>query len=474
MESAMHHTQRLAVFTAAIGLLTAPAVAAPPLAARAKPQFLLLVQGHNGFAPGVPNIGFGLRNIGPGLSGPGGFWGGGPGFGGGRYNSWPSSPPPPPPAPAQSYQPPPSYQQPSYQPAYNNYPAPQQRPDVPVASAAPRAGRPPSRKPTFTRPIPNAQPNYLATLSGVRGDDVSVRPAGGKFANVTSGSQLKAADEISSGPETEVTLTLRDGGTVRLSPATKVDLAALDGDTKSGKPMIDLEIGEVSSKVTLGASTGYNLAVRTDRAAVMVREAAFTVRHDKRTGATTVSVEDGIVRITPANGSLEAVSLLAGQQAEIGADRIETTAVAAADPAPATLPAADSAAPKDAVPAATPAAASAVRPVSASALAAAEPAAERELTGNWLAQDGTTVQLTQDGNQVSWSYRGTAGHEARAGTVSGRFDGKFLVGTFHEREGDIVGDGTMTLTMDGSNRLVGGWVSTSQPGRTGETVLTRQ
>src|ERR1700733_8983070 len=195
----MHHIQRLAILHAAIALFAASAVAAPKLAPPAAPGFVIPVQGYRG-------------NYNPSLPGIGGFWGGGLGFGGGHYNSWPAPPPRPTPPP----------------PVYSTYQPPPQ-PQAPVVSEAPYSDVPAVRKTTFARPIPNAQPNYLATLSGVRGDDVSVRPAGGTFANISSGRQLKATDELASGPDTDVTLTLRDGGTVNVSPATQINLAALDG-----------------------------------------------------------------------------------------------------------------------------------------------------------------------------------------------------------------------------------------------------
>jgi hypothetical protein len=518
MESEMRHIQRLAILSSAIALSAAPAGAAPTLANPGAPEFAIQVQSYVGRAdaPSIPGIGA--------------FWGGGGGFGGGRYNSWPATPPPslPPYRPRvyNTYQPPP---QPQAQP----------QPPAPVVADVPYREPTSVRKTTFARPIPNAQPNFLATLSGVRGDDVSVRSVGGTFANIASGRQLKAADALASGPDTEVTLTLRDGGAVHLSPATLIDLAPLDSKQNNAKVLVDLETGEVSSQVSLGATTGYNFAVKTDRAIVDVREAAFTVRHDKQTGVTTVSVEEGVVQVTPTNKSLEPVGLRAGQQAQIAADHVnvpapadESAGSAAADPVAAAVPdatakvvPASAVAPMataSTVPAATPTADSAPVTAASSGAASALPAADAaptatvasvapaaavtpaatvgspvratdsaavataagtapaatpattDLTGSWLMQDGRVVQLTQSGNQVSWSYRGSAGHEALAGTISGTFDGRFLVGTFQYKEGDSVGNGTVTLTMDGSNRLVGGWVATFPPGTAGETILTRQ
>ena len=485
----LHHIRHLAILCAAVALLATPAGAAPKLAPTGAPGLIVPVQGYaNGSVPGL-----------------GGFIGGGSGFGGGSYNSWPTqprpqAPPPPPPPQYSTYQPPPP-------------PRPQAPAPPPVASAPTYSETTSIRRTTVARPIPNAQPNYLATLSGVNGDDVSMRSAGGAFTNIASGRQLRAADELATGPDTEVTLTLRDGSTVHVGPATHIGLAALD-ERSITKALMTLQIGEISPRVSAGASTGYNFVVKTDRATTDVRQADFTVRHEKQAGVTTVSVEDGVVQVTPANNSLQPVSLQTGQQAQITADQINTTGVmedsaatAAADstasgPTPGVIPASSSApmgANTPAVPgpketgnaapvaaAAAPAAADASSPspvaapaadtgavATAAGTASATPPAMTDLTGSWLTQDGSTVQLTQSGNQVGWDYHGPAGHESLVGTIAGTFDGKFFVGTFHYKEGGAVGNGTITLTIDG-NRLVGGWVSTSPPGASGAASLTRQ
>ncbi|MBV9553178.1 MAG: hypothetical protein JO032_10345 [Alphaproteobacteria bacterium] len=217
---------------------------------------------------------------------------------------------------------------------------------------------------------------------------------------------------------------------------------------------------------------------------VAVREATIVVRHDKRMGVTTIEVSDGVAVVKPANTLLAAINLRAGQQAVIDAENMDAPPAAdVADVAATDLPsdtAVDTrteiasitgAAGADATAgAATPAATDAA----AETTALAAPATAADLNGSWLTNDGSVVQLTQSGNQVSWNYRGPAGHETRVGTVSATFDGKFLVGTFLYTEGSETGNGTLTLTADGSNRLVGGWIATSPPGAMGQEILTRQ
>jgi hypothetical protein len=94
-----------------------------------------------------------------------------------------------------------------------------------------------------------------------------------------------------------------------------------------------------------------------------------------------------------------------------------------------------------------------------------------DLSGNWTLQDGRSIDIKQNGNRVSWTNCCRKGHDSLATSVSATFDGKTLVGTFHFREGNAQGDGTLNYTLNG-NRLDGGW-----KGPDGQTVnepLTRQ
>ncbi|MBV8779588.1 MAG: FecR domain-containing protein, partial [Alphaproteobacteria bacterium] len=387
----MFRIKRLANSTLAIALIAWPAAAAPVASPPAAPAWTALVDAqYNG------------GNSGPAMSGIGGFWGNGGGFGGGRYNNWPSPPP------RQSYQP----------PVYNTYqPPPQtppqvQAPPAPVAAETPYSQSTSGRRITLHRPIPYAQPNYLATLSSVLGEDVAVKPAGGTFNNISSGRQLKALDELASGPDTQVTVTLRDGSTLQVSPATQLSFAPLDDEKNNDKALVALKLGEVSAKISLGATRGYNFAVKTERAMVAVREATIVVRHDKRMGVTTIEVSDGVAVVKPANTLLAAINLRAGQQAVIDAENMDAPPAAdVADVAATDLPsdtAVDTRTEIASITGAAGADATAGADTPAATDAAAEttalpaPATAADLNGSWLTNDGSVVQLTQSGNQVSW------------------------------------------------------------------------
>lgn len=94
-----------------------------------------------------------------------------------------------------------------------------------------------------------------------------------------------------------------------------------------------------------------------------------------------------------------------------------------------------------------------------------------DISGNWLTADGRIVEITQNGNQVSWTACCKPGHENLVVSVSGMFDGKHLVGTYHYREGSAEGSGTAVYVLAG-DRLEGTW--TAPDGTTESAALIRR
>jgi hypothetical protein len=98
----------------------------------------------------------------------------------------------------------------------------------------------------------------------------------------------------------------------------------------------------------------------------------------------------------------------------------------------------------------------------------------QSLTGTWLSlKGGPPMQLIQEGNRVTGIYQGGPGHEGLTGRISGTFDGKTLVGTYENYEGNISSRGTLTLTLN-ANQLEGNWVSATSPNQKGDWVFKRQ
>jgi hypothetical protein len=166
---------------------------------------------------------------------------------------------------------------------------------------------------------------------------------------------------------------------------------------------------------------------------VGIKGTHFSLGYDPNTQISTVIVLEGTVWITPLNASLQPFTLTLGQEVEVG--------ISYAGP---------------------------VKQINI-------PNTTAGINGTWTLQDnkgGQLVQVFQNGNSVSWQYRGGRGHENMAGTVKGTFDGKYFTGTFTVREGSVTANGTMNLVLN-ADRLEGTWVSTTAAGQSGNYVLTR-
>jgi hypothetical protein len=156
-----------------------------------------------------------------------------------------------------------------------------------------------------------------ATIRAFHGD-VSVRPAGGTFEDLTTtGRQLREGDDISTGPDGTVTLTFSDGSTVVVDQNTQMNIGSFLRQRGDVRVRVNLKIGKVAARVAKSETSNPTFNVRTPNMTASDRGTAFTVRYDKQTQTTTVAVEEGTVDVTPENSSLQAVSLRAGQQVQV-------------------------------------------------------------------------------------------------------------------------------------------------------------
>lgn len=71
--------------------------------------------------------------------------------------------------------------------------------------------------------------------------------------------------------------------------------------------------------------------------------------------------------------------------------------------------------------------------------------------GTWTSPTGDTIQLTQNGNKITGTYRGALG----TGEITGTFDGKNLSGTFRPSQALIPLGIPFTLTLLEDGKLVG-------------------
>jgi hypothetical protein len=166
-------------------------------------------------------------------------------------------------------------------------------------------------------PTAKTQPNdIIATLQQIKGD-VSVRPNGGSFKDASGNQQLRAGDDLATGPESEATITFPDGSTVYVRPFTQISVGALEKRRNSVLVRLNLEMGKIAAKVSKSETAAPDYSVKTPTATCSVRGTYFTVGYDQNIQTTTVLVEEGEVQVTPENSSLQSITLRPGQQARV-------------------------------------------------------------------------------------------------------------------------------------------------------------
>ena len=143
---------------------------------------------------------------------------------------------------------------------------------------------------------------------------------------------MHEGDEISTGPDSEVSITFADGSTILVQPMTQISMASLATQRNSVRVRMNIRLGKIAAKVNKGQTEASDYSVKTPTATTSVRGTQFSVQYDKQTQATTVAVEEGVVQITPANASLRAVSVSAGQQVQVAQNRVgDVTSVESAE-----------------------------------------------------------------------------------------------------------------------------------------------
>ncbi|GEM_PF-5734454 len=422
----MGYARRVGIISVALAALAAPAYAAPkpgPLPASA--GFAVLVDGPMG-GGGRGGGGGGLT---PGQTGAlGGAIGG---LLGGILTQPQQAPPPYQPPYSEPQQAPPAYVPPAtpgYVPNIGSSPSPGIF-DTPYADPPPARRAPPKAPP---------QPAAISTVIELSGE-VTVISNGGPERKIRSGHHLRKGDQINTGVDAQAKVRCPDGSVVRINEMTQILVDELAVRESRMNMQVQLKLGELAAKMNRNKEFKTEFKVGTPMATTSSRGTEFRVRHDKRTGVTTVSVQESAVLVEPKNTALQPVLLHVGQQVELTADRI----------GPITGPGAPAAV----------------------AAATAAPASGN-LSGAWVTDDGRVLQVVQDGAAVSWDYTGRKGHESMAGKVTATFDGRNLVGTFKFREGSSEGSGIVSYTLDG-NRLDGFYSLSGKPDQKYKASLTR-
>jgi hypothetical protein len=126
--------------------------------------------------------------------------------------------------------------------------------------------------------------------------------ANGAWAAAEGQSTVAIGDGIRTDAVGQATLVFFTGDVTQLAPNTELTVEHL-GSGEGNQVSIDIVGGEIRNVVQRVMDSGDRFEVTTPAADAAVRGTIFTVRVDKATGETTISVEDGEVTVTPQVGA---------------------------------------------------------------------------------------------------------------------------------------------------------------------------
>jgi FecR protein len=147
--------------------------------------------------------------------------------------------------------------------------------------------------------------------------EVSFRRGQGGWQDLHLGQQLFEGDEIAADPDGTAVLRFADGTTVTIYPTSQLKIASYFTQGGIVRSQILDTIGRASATVNKEQSTRSDFTIRTPTAVTSSRGTIFSVYYD---GAVSiVSVQRGVVDVTPSNRSLPQVLVPAGKEVGVSA-----------------------------------------------------------------------------------------------------------------------------------------------------------
>jgi FecR-like protein len=144
------------------------------------------------------------------------------------------------------------------------------------------------------------------------------RAADDVWCEIEKDSVLKQGDEISCGPDDEVTLQFADNSTVVVKNTSQLKIASFFTEGGTVKTEILLKMGAVAAKVHKSEATKSDFRIKEPNGdALTVRGTTFSVFYDPGSKATLVSTTEGKVEVNPGGRGLETVIVPAGKQVEV-------------------------------------------------------------------------------------------------------------------------------------------------------------
>jgi len=139
----------------------------------------------------------------------------------------------------------------------------------------------------------------ITTLNGTAKSSVQ----GGTWSKIKTGQMLKGGDQVETGPNTKMEITLPDGSLLRFAENTRFKIVAIDMDERSGtrNAKINIALGKTWANVNKGLKIKPNIDVASDNAVAGVRGTVYRMNVEQDQSVL-VRVYDGEVKVEGGKG----------------------------------------------------------------------------------------------------------------------------------------------------------------------------
>ena len=138
-------------------------------------------------------------------------------------------------------------------------------------------------------------------------EGVEIRREGGGWEDATASMRLEDGDEISTGPDSTITLQFPDGTIMQVSELTEVRVGFLLSEGNAVRAALQLKIGKVAAKVNPKKTSFTDFTIKSPIATASVRGTTFGAIYHSNTGMR-VMVAEGSVEVTANDGTSQTVN----------------------------------------------------------------------------------------------------------------------------------------------------------------------
>lgn len=140
----------------------------------------------------------------------------------------------------------------------------------------------------------------ITTLNGA----AKISLQGGSWRKLKAGQALRGGDQVETGPDTRIEITLPDGSLLRFAENTRFKIVAIDMEEKSGtrNAQINVALGRTWANVNKGLKLKPNIDVASNNAVAGVRGTVYRMNVEQDQSVL-VRVYDGEVKVEGGKGT---------------------------------------------------------------------------------------------------------------------------------------------------------------------------